>query len=169
VGVIYAQGEGITSGTEGADRIYGNELSNELWGNGGNDRLYGGAGNDFLSGSRGRDRLTGGDGYDDFYFGTSALLGNSYDIITDYNKKYDAIVLSKLSFKDIGRANTWMKPSAFWQGTKAHDSNDRIIYNPKNGIVYYDADGTGSKEAIPFVKIGAGRKMSAGDFWVDPF
>lgn len=165
--VIYAQGTMVASGTDGRDTIYGDELSNQLWGNGGNDRIYGGAGDDFISGSRGRDRLTGGDGYDGFFFGSSALLGTSTDVITDFNKKYDSILLSKYAFAGIGKADNWLKSSAFWQGTKAHDSNDRIIYNPKNGTVYYDADGTGSKEAIPFAKIGAGRKMSSTDFWVE--
>ena len=58
-----------------------------------------------------------------------------------------------------------MKASAFWQGAKAHDSNDRIIYNPKNGIVYYDSDGTGAKEAVPVVKWEQGGK-SAADFFI---
>jgi len=165
--IIYAQGTTVASGTDGPDTIYGNEFANDLWGNGGNDRIYGGAGDDFISGSRGRDRLTGGEGYDGFFFGNSALSKTSADVITDYNRNYDSIVLSKYAFAGVGKANTWMKSSAFWQGTKAHDSNDRIIYNPKNGTIYYDPDGTGSKEAIPFVKIGAGRKMSSTDFWVE--
>ena len=164
--VIYAQGAAPGYGTLGNDIIYGDGASNTLYGNFGRDRLYGGEDNDYLAGGAGRDTLTGGNGYDDFHFG-GALSKTSVDIITDYNRKYDTILLSKWTFKDIGRANTWMKPSAFWQGTKAHDSNDRIIYNPKNGTVYYDPDGTGSKEAIPFVKIGAGRNMSSGDFWVE--
>jgi hypothetical protein len=69
-------------------------------------------------------------------------------------------------FKGTGKTNDWMKASAFWQGAKAHDSNDRIIYNPKNGIVYYDSDGTGAQEAVPVIKLGAGRKMSAADFFI---
>lgn len=165
--IINAQGTAVALGTDGPDTIYGNELSNDLWGNGGNDRIYGGAGDDFISGSRGRDRLTGGDGYDTFFFGNSALSRASTDVITDYNNTYDTIGLSKYTFKGIGKGDTWMKPSAFWQGTKAHDSNDRIIYNPKNGVVYYDADGTGSMDAVAIVKIGAGRKMSSTDFWVE--
>ena len=165
--VIYAQDTNVALGTNGRDTIYGNALSNDLWGNGGNDRIYGGAGDDFISGSRGKDRLTGGDGYDTFFFGNSALSRASTDVITDYNSNYDTIGLSKYTFSGIGRANTWMKASAFWQGTKAHDSNDRIIYNPTNGVVYYDADGTGSKDPIAIVKIGAGRTMSSPDFWVE--
>jgi len=166
MGVFYAEGEETVFGTGGRDTMYGNEGNNRLFGDSGNDRLYGGAGNDYLAGSSGRDTLTGGEGYDDFYFGLSAL-SKKYDIITDYNKKFDAILLSQYTFAGIGKVNGWMKPSAFWQGTKAHDGNDRVIYNPKNGIVYYDPDGTGSASATPFVKVGAGRKMSAKDFWVD--
>lgn len=166
--VKYAQGATPVFGTSGRDTIYGDGDTNVLYGERGNDRLYGGEGNDFLSGGLGRDTLTGGAGYDDFYFrGTSTK--NSVDVITDYNKQFDTILLSELVFAGLGRANTWMKASAFWQGSKAHDSNDRIIYNSKNGIVSYDPDGTGAEKALPIVNIGKGRKMSAHDFWVDEF
>ncbi len=169
MGTIYAQGSGVTNGTDARDTIYGNDLDNALYGNGGNDRIFGGAGDDFISGSRGRDTLNGGAGSDGFYFGASALSKSSYDVITDFDKKNDAIALDPLVFSGLGRSESWMKRSAFWQGTKAHDGDDRIIYNPKNGIIYYDADGTGSTKAIPIVKVGAGKKLAASDFWVEHF
>jgi Ca2+-binding RTX toxin-like protein len=154
-----------TCGTKGNDTIYGDNRWNGLWGEGGNDRIFGGAGDDFLSGGTGRDTLTGGADFDRFVFDTTPDKA-SVDVIKDYNEKYDSILLADSIFKGTGKANDWMKASAFWQGAKAHDSNDRIIYNPKNGIVYYDSDGTGAKEAVPVVKLGAGRKMSAADFFI---
>lgn len=163
--VIRANSEGLAVGAGGRDKIYGDSRDNNLFGFGGNDRLYGYGGDDYFFGHQGRDVMTGGAGFDVFHF-TTRPSKNSVDVVTDYNKKYDTIALDKLFFKGIGKADGWMKSSAFWQGTKAHDSNDRIIYNSKNGIVYYDSDGSGSKEAVPFVKIGAGRKMAATDFWV---
>jgi Ca2+-binding RTX toxin-like protein len=165
---IRVQSSGYGFGTRGNDRIYGDDRVNMIYADAGNDRLYGGGGNDHLDGEAGRDTLTGGAGYDDFYFG-SRPSRNAVDVITDYDKNYDAILLSNDIFKGIGAADKWMKASAFWQGSKAHDRDDRIIYNSKNGLIYYDPDGTGSKGAVPFVKVGKGLKMSASDFWVEEF
>lgn len=166
--IIRVDRDGDGLGTRANDTIYGDRRTNLLYGSSGNDRLYGSGGNDHLDGGTGRDTLTGGAGYDDFYFGTRPKKG-VIDVITDYNKKYDSILLSSDIFKGLGSANTWMSDSAFWQGSKAHDADDRIIYNPKNGLVYYDADGIGSKGAVAFVKVGKGKTMSASDFWVDEF
>jgi Ca2+-binding RTX toxin-like protein len=166
--VIRVGSHPVVNGTRGNDTLYGDSRDNGLYGFGGNDRLYGGRGDDDLIGHLGRDILSGGAGYDAFWF-TTRPNKNAVDVITDYSKKYDTIVLYKDVFQGIGRADAWMTASAFWQGSRAHDSNDRIIYNPNNGTVYYDPDGTGSKEATPFVKIGAGRNMAATDFWVHDF
>jgi Ca2+-binding RTX toxin-like protein len=73
------------------------------------------------------------------------------DKITDFNLKADTIWLDNKIFKALGKKGTLKKPAkldkdAFWTGSKAHDADDRLIYNNKNGKLYYDADGgTGSK------------------------
>jgi Ca2+-binding RTX toxin-like protein len=162
---IRVRSNGFGYGTKNNDKIYGDGKDNDIYGYGGNDRIYGAAGDDYLEGNNGRDTLTGGAGSDSFYFGHLNPMPE-IDVITDYSNKYDAILLANDVFRGIGSAEKWMKASAFWQGTKAHDTSDRIIYNSKDGLIYYDPDGTGSKEATPFVKVGAGRKMSATDFWV---
>jgi len=163
--VIRVGTNGIADGTSGRDTIHGDGRNNTLYGFGGNDRIYGGGGNDLIYGHAGADTLTGGAGYDDFAFTTKPLKG-SIDVITDYNKKHDTIILSKSVFKGIGKSGGWMEPDAFSLGDQALDADDRIIYNSKNGIVYYDPDGTGSKDAVAFVKLGKGKQMFAGDFWV---
>lgn len=46
----------------------------------------------------------------------------------------------------------------FWSGAgvvKGHDADDRIVYNTTTGVLYYDADGSGSSAAIQMAIIGA--------------
>ncbi len=43
---------------------------------------------------------------------------------------------------------------------------DRIIHNDKNGVIKYDPDGTGSKDATKFAVVDAKLGMSNIDFWV---
>ena len=59
-----------------------------------------------------------------------------------------------------------LKKSSFWTGSKAHDKDDRIIYNKKAGDLYYDADGSGSRKAIKFADLDKNLKMTANDFFV---
>jgi Ca2+-binding RTX toxin-like protein len=40
-------------------------------------------------------------------------------------------------------------------GTKAHDADDRIIYNKATGALYYDDDGTGAHVQVQFATLGA--------------
>ncbi|MCP4306098.1 MAG: calcium-binding protein, partial [bacterium] len=49
---------------------------------------------------------------------------------------------------------------------KAKDGNDRVIYNDKNGVIKYDPDGTGSKDATKFAIVDAKLSMSHFDFFV---
>jgi Ca2+-binding RTX toxin-like protein len=53
-----------TTGTSGADELYGSIDADALYGNGGNDTLVGNAGNDRLLGGLGNDQLFGGSGTD---------------------------------------------------------------------------------------------------------
>ncbi|MET0529177.1 MAG: calcium-binding protein [Microvirga sp.] len=85
--------------------------------------------------------------------------------IEDFDVKADTLCLSKLIFKKIAKKGDLSK-AAFYTGPKAHDANDRIIYNKKTGVVSYDADGNGGVDAIKFAKIDAGLKMAADNFFV---
>ena len=54
--------------------------------------------------------------------------------------------------------------SAFYAGSAAHDADDRIIYNPGNGNLSYDADGSGAGVAKVFAVVGAHLHIDASDF-----
>ncbi len=139
------------------------------------DTFIGTSFNDVLNGGLGRDVLTGGDGKDTFVFNTAvAKKGNTnVDIITDFNaNKTDRIYLENSIFKGLGKKGSLKKPvkldkDAFWIGSKAHDKEDRVIYNKKTGDLSYDADGSGKGKAIVIAKLEKNLKyLDAGDFFV---
>ena len=139
-----------------ADIVTGSSAANQLWGNGGNDTLNGGAGNDKLYGGAGRDTLTGGAGRDSFVFDTAPA---SRDTITDFSRADgDKIQLSKAVFKGFAYTGT-LQAEDFYAAagaTTARDSTDRVIYNTRTGIMYYDADGLGGSAAVQIAQLGTG-------------
>jgi len=172
---------GNAVGTSGADTVTGNSKTNIIDGRGGNDvirggggsdlidgfsgndKIYGDSGNDLMSGGAGRDTMTGGAGYDFFAFETRPS-GSSIDTVTDFSVRYDTIMLWKGIFKIAASSNGVISSSAFWAGTKADDSSDRIIYNKSTGALSYDPDGTGAKAAQQIATLDKNLKMTHKDF-----
>ncbi|MBO1905637.1 hypothetical protein KHP60_11395 [Microvirga sp. 3-52] len=158
--------------------LTGNAFNNMLTGNDGANILMGGAGNDFLNGGAGKDRLHGGLGADKLNGGTQADIfvfdtnwktkGNA-DRIVNYAKE-DSIYLEDKYFK-VGPKGSITKPKKmaakhFYAGTKAHDADDRIIYNKNKGALYYDPDGNGAKKAVLFATIENRLKIDHHEFFV---
>ena len=158
----------VAAPPSGGGTVVGTPEPNVIKGGSGNDVLYGGAGNDTIYGGAGKDTLRGDDGKDVFVFDTRPVKGK-YDTIKSYKVRDDSIWLDNKVFNKLGKGS-FEKPvklasKAFWAGDKAHDANDRIIYNKKTGALYYDQDGTGSKAAIQIAKLDKGLSM-ASEFWV---
>jgi serralysin len=141
-------GTGAFSGT-------GNALANTI---------IGGAGNDMLNGGAGSDVLVGGDGADRFVFNT-ALGAANIDFIDDFNSGMDKIVLENAIFKALKKPGD-LSAGAFNTGTAATQADDRIIYDPNSGAVFYDSDGTGSAAAIHFATLDAGLSLTQFNFQV---
>jgi Ca2+-binding RTX toxin-like protein len=166
------------NGSDGINVFDGAAGNDTLWGNGGNDTLKGGAGNDFLDGGAGKDRLHGGLGVDFlrggnnpdiFVFDTNWNTKGNADRIENYNKQ-DSIFLEDKYFK-VGPKGSLAKPKPmaskyFYAGTKAHDADDRIIYNKNKGALYYDPDGNGAKKAVLFATIENKLKIDYHEFLV---
>ena len=160
----------ILWGTAGSDLLQGGDANDILYGQGGNDRLYGGAGNDKLYGRAGKDTLKGDAGQDVFVFDTklsksSKVNKANLDKITDFTVKDDTIHLAKSVFKKMAKKGV-IKSSEFYQGVKAHDESDHIIYNRKTGALFYDADGTGSIAQIQIATLSKNLKLTYKDFFV---
>jgi Ca2+-binding RTX toxin-like protein len=154
---------GQISGTSGNDTLIGRR---------GRDTLSGGLGNDKLFGRAGNDVLTGGDGRDIFAFDTRPHRKINIDRIVDFNVKDDGVYLDNSVFSALGRKGNLKKPAAlskamFWQGAKAHDADDRVLYDAKKGGLFYDADGAGGAAAVKIAMMPKGLKtMSYKDFFV---
>jgi len=143
--VTYAIGsnvENLELTTSGNISGTGNALANAITGNGGNNNINGGLGND---------GLTGGGGQDTFLF-DSALSASNVDTVADFNASSEKIALDRTVFAAITTLGT-LAASAFFQGAAAHDANDRIIYNPVSGNLFYDSDGTGANAAVRFATL----------------
>ncbi|MBJ6125644.1 hypothetical protein JAO75_09540 [Microvirga sp. BT325] len=148
------------------------------------DKFYGGAGDDKLWGGYGNDILYGGTGKDAFVF--DGKLGTSktdrkvnFDKIMDYSVKDDSIWLDNALFKSNKnlfkaiKKGTESNPKKmaskfFTVGDKAKQADDYFVYDSKKRVLYYDADGSGSKAAIEiasFTKNKALKVLKASEFF----
>lgn len=147
------------------DILNGDAGNDTLLGRMGNDRLFGGAGKDTLAGGAGIDVMNGGANADSFLFDTMLNKTTNIDRITDFSPVDDTILLDHTIFKKAGPLGT-LKLATFFQGTKAHDASDRIIYNKATGAVFYDDDGTGAHAQVQFAVLTTKPTISFNDFAV---
>ncbi len=147
----------------GANLLDGGDGNDVLRGEAGNDRQIGGLGNDLVAGGLGRDKLTGGRGNDSFVFDAALGKANA-DKIAGFRAKADTILLDDAIFGGLGLGE--LKKSAYFEGAKAHDGNDRIILTDK-GKLLFDADGKGGDKAVLFPKVGKDVDLSHHDFIVN--
>jgi Ca2+-binding RTX toxin-like protein len=176
-------------GSSGDDRLYGNGGNDRLYGGTGKDRLEGGTGRDYLAGESGNDVLKSGDSHDTIsgssgndviYGGTgkdilsggsgrdtfvfdSKLGKGEIDTIRDFNPWEDTIRLENAIFTKVGGKGT-LKWDAFYVGSQAVDAEDRIIYDPFKGALYYDKDGAGGAAQVQFAKIDKHLFLTVDDF-----
>ena len=143
-------------GGAGNDAIYGNAAANVLFGNAGHDTISGGFGNDYLAGGSGRDNFV----FNDKLSGT----GNR-DRIADFKAADDTIKLENANFTRLtGAANTVLSASQFWAGSAAHDTSDRVIYNPATGVLTYDSNGSAAGGSVQFAVLSAHLVLTNADF-----
>jgi uncharacterized repeat protein (TIGR02059 family) len=178
-------------GSSGDDRLYGKDGNDRLYGGSGKDRLDGGTGRDYLIGESGNDTILGDDGNDTIsagrgddviYGGLGAdVLDDSYgrdafvfntrlgkgqvDTIKHFDVGPDTIRLENTIFKKVG-GRGWLKEDAFHIGAKAADNDDRIIYDAKKGVLYYDADGTATAAQVAFAKLSKNLGLTEKDFFI---
>ena len=147
----------------GSDSINGsgNDLNNLLIGNVSANVLRGIAGNDVLNGRAGKDVLWGGPGEDSFLF-NSALSSANVETIMDFSVGIDSITLENAIFKALPAGA--LAATAFFMGSQAHDTNDRIIYNGVTGALLYDPDGTGPQAAVQFAALRNAPALTSADF-----
>jgi phospholipase/lecithinase/hemolysin len=138
-----------------AINLTGNEVAQTIVGNAGNNVLDGSGGNDALWGKAGKDM---------FAFTAAPGPGN-VDTIFDFLPRDDTITLENAVF--AGLPAGWLAKGAFATGTAARQSDDRIIFDPLTGHLYFDPDGTGAAAQVHFATlVGDSLKVTASDFLV---
>ena len=134
--------------------LTGNDQGNIVNGNIGNNTLNGGLGGDIL---------TGYGGADTFAF-TTALGSGNVDFVVDFQTGIDKIALEDSIFTTLPPGA--LAAGAFRSGSAAGDADDRIIYDPATGALFYDADGNGAGAAIQFATLQTGLALTVSDFAV---
>jgi len=136
---------------------YGNSSANLLQGNTGANLLDGGSGNDTLIGGNGKDTLYGGAGADLFVFNVAPSASSNMDTLGDFQSMTDKIQLNRAVYGALGATATTLAQGQFWSAAgavKGHDADDRLIYNPTTGALYYDSDGSGNAPAVQIALLG---------------
>jgi Ca2+-binding RTX toxin-like protein len=144
--------------------LVGNRAPNVLRGGAGADTLRGADGGDRLYGGKGSDVLEGGDGYDRFYF-DAALGSSNVDLIMDFLRGVDRIVLENAVFEGLGGGA--LSASAFALGSAAATAAHRILYDAATHALFFDPDGVGGAAAIQFAEFAdPPPTLAASDFLV---
>jgi Ca2+-binding RTX toxin-like protein len=155
------------SGNDGRDTLKGGDGNDWLTGGKGNDKLLGEVGDDVLDGGAGKDKLTGNGGRDVFRFNDAPTAVDA-DTITDFAHGDDKIQFRASPFAAIGarldKAEFYSKAGA----TGAHDSSDRVVYDPASGRLYFDKDGVGGASAILLATLTNKAALVRGDFGIIP-
>jgi Ca2+-binding RTX toxin-like protein len=119
-----------------------------------------------IFGELGKDTLTGGPGLNSFFFDTK-LGSSNVDKITDFVSGDDTLFLDVSIFTNLPESlNLGDLADNLVIGTKALDSNDYLIFNPKTHSLSYDADASGAGKAVDFVILTGVNTISADDIWV---
>ena len=158
-------------GTVENDRLSGSNLDNKIKGLAGDDilkglkgedTLIGGTGDDYLVGGSGIDLLQGGAGKDQFVF----ISGNQdRDRIKDFSPGMDEIVVKQTGFQRGLNLGT-LPRDRFQLGNQAADRRDRFIYDPSQGNLWFDPDGSGSKQATLIATLDNQANLAARDILV---
>jgi Ca2+-binding RTX toxin-like protein len=139
--------------------LYGNDHANVLIGNCGKNALSGGLGNDTLMGKAGEDSLWGGAGADKFSYYSTAEGG---DVIKDFAEG-DKVSFVSAMFGHLAKGE--LDPTMFyaWGSYRAHDANDRFIFNTTTDALYYDSNGTTAGGCYKIASFENGFTLSAND------
>lgn len=125
--------------------------------------VRGGAGDDSITGGSGADTFSGGAGADQFIYSPLPVAGFSVDTILDFDPSGDTVVVSSGAPRRVGPIGV----DQFHTGASAQDAEDRIIYNPANGAVFFDVDGLGGVAQVRLLTIDAGLALTNQNFWSD--
>jgi serralysin len=162
--VLGGEGDDLIVNRGGNDFLYGGSGNDTVIGSGGLDTMEGNSGDDLLDGALGNDIIEGGRGLDRFQFSTALDATNNVDTIVDFRPDDDQIVLDATIFTALAPGS--LSKKEFFEGKKAHDGNDHIIYNSNKGTIQYDADSKGNDKGIVFAIVDKHLDITFHDFQI---
>ena len=125
------------------------------------DVLLGTSYDDVLVGFGNNDNLTGFTGADRFRLNS---LNEGIDTITDFNlTEGDQIELEQSNFDVVwwqGESQEFYPSHQFNLGSGAQNEFTRIIYNPANGKLLFDPDGTGNAAQVQIAQLSPGLALT---------
>lgn len=115
----------------------------------------------------GNDKLTLGNKTEKLLFDSTLNSNSNVDRIKMFESGKDMMYLDEDYFSSLTVGP--LSNSEFRKGTVALDSDDYIIYDKKNGGLYYDYDGVGGDAKVKFAQLDPNTKLKASDFEVGEF
>ena len=144
-------------------------------GNGLDNILSGNMADNLLEGAGGVDILSGGQGADTFVMSNNGE-GIEADLITDFMEGEDLLVIDLASFgvsaEALGLLSSGLVSADSFvvgAGADALDSNDHFLFDTAQGLLMFDADGSGEGAAINIARIlldPDSDSLTAGDVFV---
>ena len=148
-------------GSDFDDQIRGDDRANSLTGRKDADTLEGGLGDDTILDGEGADRLIGGGGADRFLYLSAAEGG---DTIADFEPGTDKLLLLGAAFGGLSAGT--LSTAAYFTGTEATASDQRVGYNADTGEVLFDADGVGGAKALAIATLSSAPALSNTDITI---
>ena len=153
------------TGSVTANAITGNAGANVLAGLAGNDALFGLSGGDVLKGGARQGHAHRRRGQGRLRVRCRARLRRMSTCSRTSPSRTIPFWLDNAVMKAIGK-NGKLAKDAFFAGKKAHDAEDRIVYDSASGNLFYDADGSGKIAAIKLAVLANKAKLALADFLV---
>jgi Ca2+-binding RTX toxin-like protein len=155
-------GLGILKGEDGDDTISGQD---------GSDRLDGGIGNDRLTGGLGNDVLVGGADSDTFVFADDL---EGIDRIEDWTAADDQLEIDASAFGGglaagpLAANRLVVGAAPIGAAPEPTEAFGQFLYNTTTGLLWWDADGSGSGAALGITRLYNGGvavgTLAVGDF-----
>jgi len=155
----------ITAPTDGELVVIGGKGPESITGTYKGDLLRAGSGNATIDGGGGNDTEFGGPGHDVFVFDSSLRPREHTVHIFNFAVSRDKIELDKTIFIGVGHKRV-LAASHFDTGAHAHHAQDRVIYNPGTGGLFYHAPGTPLSHEVEFAILAKHLGLTHADFFV---
>jgi hypothetical protein len=116
----------------------------------------------FITGTAADGMAAGASGPASFVISTIPGDSSGVQHMANFDPSSDMILLAKEVFSALVQGG--LPASAFFEGPAAHNADDRIIYNPSNGALSYDSNGSAPGGSSVIAILQTGLTLHAGNF-----